>query len=238
MASKLFVKGKQLTGAVGNALKINCKDKDGNKSTVQAELNKLNKQLGGFTPIINDAGKITGYKTSVGGADTVFPFSGLEYVYDKGTFYNLISTFEYKTTNKTKVLNFNTDHIQIGAKGESGGTYLYTVASADKSIDFTDYSYMLILGTIYGNTYAANNNELYPGKIEIGFEDANTATTFTVNEFITNKDGATRNLRWCIPLSEVTGEKFIYIKSGGWRASGKWADDVFANKIESIILIR
>lgn len=42
MASKLFIKGKQLTGAVANALKINCKDKDGNKSTVQAELNKLN----------------------------------------------------------------------------------------------------------------------------------------------------------------------------------------------------
>lgn len=41
MASKLFMEGKQLTGAVGNALKINCKDKDGNKSTVQTELNKL-----------------------------------------------------------------------------------------------------------------------------------------------------------------------------------------------------
>ena len=45
MASKLFVKGKQLSGAVANALKINCKDKDGNKSTVQAELNKTNSSL-------------------------------------------------------------------------------------------------------------------------------------------------------------------------------------------------
>lgn len=33
------------------------------------------KNLGGFTPIIDETGKITGYKTSVGGADTVFPFS-------------------------------------------------------------------------------------------------------------------------------------------------------------------
>lgn len=32
-------------------------------------------KLGGFEPIIDAAGKITGYKTSVGGADTVFPFS-------------------------------------------------------------------------------------------------------------------------------------------------------------------
>ena len=45
MASKLFMKGKQLSGSVANALKINCKDKDGNKSTVQAELNKLNNEI-------------------------------------------------------------------------------------------------------------------------------------------------------------------------------------------------
>lgn len=45
MASKLFIDGKQLTGAIANALKINCKDKDGNKSTVQAELNKLNNEV-------------------------------------------------------------------------------------------------------------------------------------------------------------------------------------------------
>lgn len=32
--------------------------------------------LKGFTPILDPSGKIIGYKTSVGGADTVFPFSG------------------------------------------------------------------------------------------------------------------------------------------------------------------
>lgn len=32
--------------------------------------------LKGFEPILDSTGKITGYKTSVGGADTVFPFSG------------------------------------------------------------------------------------------------------------------------------------------------------------------
>lgn len=32
--------------------------------------------LGGFTPVINETtGEITGYKTAIGGADTVFPFS-------------------------------------------------------------------------------------------------------------------------------------------------------------------
>lgn len=36
----------------------------------------LNNSLGGFTPIIDSTGKITGYKTKVG-ADTVFPFSSV-----------------------------------------------------------------------------------------------------------------------------------------------------------------
>lgn len=35
----------------------------------------LNSDLGGFTPVIDDTGRITGYKTRAG-ADTVFPFSG------------------------------------------------------------------------------------------------------------------------------------------------------------------
>ena len=206
---------------------------------VKNQFDEQNKNLGGFTPIIDDTGKITGYKTSVGGADTVFPFSRLEYVYNEGKFFDLITTFEYKTTNKTKVLNFNEDHIQIGGKGESGGTYLYTVVATDKSIDLTDYSYMLILGTIYGNTFTGNgDNELYIGKIQVGFEDANTATTFTAIESLTNGAGANANLRWAIPLKDITGNKFMYIKAGGWRTIGKWADDTFANKINSIILIR
>lgn len=38
-------------------------------------LTSISTNLGGFTPIIDEAGKITGYKTTIGGADTVFPFS-------------------------------------------------------------------------------------------------------------------------------------------------------------------
>jgi len=41
----------------------------------------LNNNLKGFEPILDNTGKITGYKTSVGGADTVFPFiKGIEYI--------------------------------------------------------------------------------------------------------------------------------------------------------------
>ena len=35
----------------------------------------LNSDLGGFHPIFDATGRITGYRTAVGGADTVFPFS-------------------------------------------------------------------------------------------------------------------------------------------------------------------
>lgn len=42
------------------------------KSVTNSSLN----DLGGFKPIIDETtGKITGYKTTLGGADTVFPFS-------------------------------------------------------------------------------------------------------------------------------------------------------------------
>lgn len=34
--------------------------------------------LGGFSPIIDETGKITGYMTTIGGADTVFPFSEID----------------------------------------------------------------------------------------------------------------------------------------------------------------
>lgn len=36
---------------------------------------KLINNLKGFTPVVDSTGKITGYKTDVGGAGTVFPFS-------------------------------------------------------------------------------------------------------------------------------------------------------------------
>ena len=40
------------------------------------EINSNIENLGGFTPVIDSTGKITGYKTEAG-ADTVFPFSSL-----------------------------------------------------------------------------------------------------------------------------------------------------------------
>lgn len=39
----------------------------------------LNNKLAGFEPVLDESGKIIGYKTDVGGADTVFPFNGVGY---------------------------------------------------------------------------------------------------------------------------------------------------------------
>ena len=52
-----------------------------------AALKEVNNSLGGFTPIIDSTGKITGYKTKVG-ADTVFPFSDNDYIIKDGIILN------------------------------------------------------------------------------------------------------------------------------------------------------
>lgn len=46
--------------------------------TLTDQITGLYSDLGGFEPIIDEIGKITGYKTTVGGADTVFPFSEID----------------------------------------------------------------------------------------------------------------------------------------------------------------
>lgn len=48
-----------------------------NANTISLSNSDKISKLGGFTPVIDDTGKITGYKTSVGGADTVFPFNSI-----------------------------------------------------------------------------------------------------------------------------------------------------------------
>lgn len=52
------------------------KDAETKLGDINSALNTLNTNLGGFTPVIDDTGRITGYKTTVG-ADTVFPFKNM-----------------------------------------------------------------------------------------------------------------------------------------------------------------
>lgn len=62
--------------------------------------------LGGFVPVIDPAtGKITGYKTAVGGADTVFPFSSFEELLSSTIYTN--SNSVGKPTYPTSNYHFN-----------------------------------------------------------------------------------------------------------------------------------
>ena len=61
---------------------------------LEQNINELVDELGGFTPIIDEtSGEIIGYKTTIGGADTVFPFKSTEdyniVVQKKGTTYTV-----------------------------------------------------------------------------------------------------------------------------------------------------
>ncbi|MCM1232988.1 MAG: hypothetical protein NC489_22920 [Ruminococcus flavefaciens] len=69
--------------------------------------------LHGFTPILDSTGKITGYKTAVGGADTVFPFSG------ESQFAHMITTS--REGSKSITLK-NVKHGYIALSIEQGST--------------------------------------------------------------------------------------------------------------------
>lgn len=71
-----FNDGKNAETKVG-AINGITSDINGTSANIAASIkvvNSLNNSLGGFTPVIDSTGKITGYKTKRG-ADTVFPFN-------------------------------------------------------------------------------------------------------------------------------------------------------------------
>lgn len=77
--------------------------------------------LGGFTPVIDETtGEITGYKTAIGGADTVFPFSSSVKKYSftgSASFTNASSSST--GINITSVPNYDSltlDYMSIGIK--------------------------------------------------------------------------------------------------------------------------
>lgn len=68
-------------------------------SLVIKELNRNFETLGGFTPIMDETGKITGYKTKIGGADTVFPFKSDEVL----KWFSSSNTAIFTPTTKTEI---------------------------------------------------------------------------------------------------------------------------------------
>lgn len=93
-------------------------------------LNRSLDTLGGFTPVIDETGKITGYKTKIGGADSVFPFS--EELIEQ----TVTKTVTYNNSNEQKVtFTFSNLKEVVGVKAFSGGksgAYFYIVPSSTR----------------------------------------------------------------------------------------------------------
>lgn len=70
---------------------------------------KINSSLKGFEPVLDETGKITGYKTEIGGADTVFPFSGAKKVTISGTVGYYITSAGSWASAATVNLSFEID---------------------------------------------------------------------------------------------------------------------------------
>lgn len=82
-----------------------------------------NSSLGGVSQFIVDeaTGKITGYKTEIGGADTVFPFNNVQDIINLPTAIIMGVAYvgaiaEIKNNNKTTAVNYN-DNITISSEG-------------------------------------------------------------------------------------------------------------------------
>lgn len=68
----------------------------------------LNNKLAGFEPVLDETGKMTGYKTGIGGADTVFPFnSGIHYVM---TTYSYLPDHIVMVDENGAILMYNSHH--------------------------------------------------------------------------------------------------------------------------------
>ena len=107
---KIIVNGDEYSGACDTAVSVNYNNSlSGLKAkTVQEGIDELSESLGGVSQFIVDetTGKITGYKTSVGGADTVFPFKKITpTTLDKKTTYAKSFSFDVES-GKTYILVF------------------------------------------------------------------------------------------------------------------------------------
>ena len=104
---------------------------------------KLNNSLGGFTPIIDSTGKITGYKTKAG-ADTVFPFKSAEI--QTMTFTGISKTIEFDEPPSMFVVYNNTNKgisAFYGAINDVQGGYGTSLTkNTDTNFTFKDNSGM------------------------------------------------------------------------------------------------
>ena len=143
----------------------------------------LNSSLKGFEPIVDDTGKITGYKTTQGGADTVFPFKSGPEIINLGTVSNGTRTFDLAGYDGYE--NFTVDNfiiaiaslsasISFNVNTRGGAASTSTSASYAKSYDATTGTL-----TISGGGSSASASS-YSGKYHSGSGSVNLTSSVTV----------------------------------------------------------
>ena len=116
------------------------------------EVNSSLTDLGGFKPVIDEnTGEITGYKTTIGGADTVFPFNTT----GKGDVYAFSGYRTYCDVTNAKTLKFNkpgtnntvTIYGITSKTTPSSGTTLLEVgiySTGFFTCDISEYDYIIV----------------------------------------------------------------------------------------------
>lgn len=122
----------------------------------------INSSLKGFEPILDENGKIIGYKTSVGGADTVFPFRqgivSFKLVQGNWSGGN-VKRFGIDVTDFKKIAySGSTNFVFTVINGSGQQVGAYSATSAKKYIDITSWSgtYYFAPGDINGNATVKN----------------------------------------------------------------------------------
>lgn len=117
-------------------------------ATMGKALNDKIETLGGFEPVIDETGKITGYKTKIGGADTVFPFRSITHC---GS-YTENGSFDVTTFGLSNVKRKNFIFVPTLAQ-----TWVYGTAT---KIPYTNYEYARGFGGYKPHTFALSGNIL------------------------------------------------------------------------------
>ena len=162
---RLIIDGVDVSGSVGSAASVpysntnsglEATNVQGAIDELNSNLDEQNKNLGGFTPVIDETtGKITGYKTSVGGADTVFPFnSGIPLFKSWGfnsdanvLYFNIdnYSKVKYTCTTKVSTSGVNSFGVSKNTTNSTDTSFIRLgEATGEYEVDISAYKYLFI----------------------------------------------------------------------------------------------
>lgn len=119
-------------------------------ATMGKALNDKIETLGGFTPVIDETtGKITGYKTTIGGEDTVFPFRSATYCGN------------YKENGSFDISEFGLQNVAVGNFiFVPTRTNTTPMADAGVKLPYTSYVYIRPFGNWYKQKFTLDGNIL------------------------------------------------------------------------------